>query len=128
MMSGWFSCGDGYIMMMMMAVVVSVWQCENGNENENDNGSHDSGSGGSRTLHTARGCTYKEFLNCQPLNFKGTEGAVGLAHWFEKMASVFHINNCAVESYGIPWKNLMKMMTEAYYLGMAKAPETDGEN
>ncbi|GKG27940.1 hypothetical protein Tco_0406267 [Tanacetum coccineum] len=25
MMSGWFDCGDGYIMMMMMTVVVSVW-------------------------------------------------------------------------------------------------------
>ncbi|GJT43133.1 hypothetical protein Tco_0951848 [Tanacetum coccineum] len=44
------------------------------------NGSHDSGSGSRRTLHIARGCTYKDFLNCQPLNFKGTEGVVGLAH------------------------------------------------
>ncbi|GKF41926.1 hypothetical protein Tco_0125268, partial [Tanacetum coccineum] len=42
-------------------------------------------------------CTYKEFLNYQPLNFKDTEGAVGLAHWFEKMKSVFHISNCVVE-------------------------------
>ncbi|GKC79288.1 hypothetical protein Tco_1130062, partial [Tanacetum coccineum] len=65
--------------------------------NGNDNRSHDSGSGGRRTPHTARWCTYKEFLNCQPLNFKGTKGAVGLAHWFEKMESVFHINNCTVE-------------------------------
>ncbi|GJZ14572.1 hypothetical protein Tco_0550249 [Tanacetum coccineum] len=24
----------------------------------------------------------------------GTEGAVGLARWFEKMESVFHISNC----------------------------------
>ncbi|GJS34917.1 reverse transcriptase domain-containing protein [Tanacetum coccineum] len=46
-----------------------------GNGNDNGNGSHDSGSGGRTTLHTARVCTYKEFLNCQPLNFKGTEGA-----------------------------------------------------
>ncbi|GKG03295.1 hypothetical protein Tco_0310931, partial [Tanacetum coccineum] len=65
----------------------------NGNGNDNGNGSHDSGSG--RMLHTARGCTHNEFLNCQPLNFKGTEGAVGLAHWFKKMKSVFHISNCA---------------------------------
>ncbi|GKD42573.1 hypothetical protein Tco_1267218 [Tanacetum coccineum] len=69
----------------------------NGNRNDNGNGSHDSGSGGRRTLHTASGSTYKEFLNCQPLNFKRTEGAVGLAHWFEKMESVFHISNCVVE-------------------------------
>ncbi|GKG19827.1 hypothetical protein Tco_0376926, partial [Tanacetum coccineum] len=50
------------------------------NGNNNGNGSHDSGGGGGRTPKSARVCTYKEFLNCQPLNFKGTEGAVGLAH------------------------------------------------
>nr|GEZ45359.1 hypothetical protein [Tanacetum cinerariifolium] len=52
----------------------------NGNGNDNRNGSHNSRSG--RPLHTAHGCTYKEFLNCQPLNFKGTEGDVGLTYWF----------------------------------------------
>ncbi|GJR94698.1 hypothetical protein Tco_0266872 [Tanacetum coccineum] len=26
----------------------------------------------------ARKCSYKEFMNCQPFNFKGTEGVVGL--------------------------------------------------
>ncbi|GJV27587.1 hypothetical protein Tco_1384035 [Tanacetum coccineum] len=69
----------------------------NGTENGNDNrnGSHDSRSG--RTLHISCECTYKEFLNCQPLNFKRTEGAVGLAYWFEKIESVSHISNCAVE-------------------------------
>ncbi|GJW89088.1 reverse transcriptase domain-containing protein [Tanacetum coccineum] len=116
----------------------------NGNGNDNGNGSHDSRGGSGRSLHTARGCTYKEFLNCQPLNFKGTEGAVGLAHWFEKMEYVFHISNCAVEcqvkyatcilvggsltwwnshirtvghdaAYEMSWKDLMKIMTEAYY-------------
>ncbi|GKD82722.1 hypothetical protein Tco_1349561 [Tanacetum coccineum] len=51
---------------------------ENGNGNGNGNGSgsqSDGGSGSRRTMHTARGCTYKEFLNCQPLNFTNTEGA-----------------------------------------------------
>ncbi|GJR25724.1 reverse transcriptase domain-containing protein [Tanacetum coccineum] len=68
-----------------------------GNGNDNGNGIHDSGSGSRRRLHTARGCTYKELLNCQPRNFKGTVEAVGLAQWFEKMESVFHISNCDVE-------------------------------
>ncbi|GKC23295.1 hypothetical protein Tco_1025445 [Tanacetum coccineum] len=51
---------------------------KNSNENGNENGSashSDGGSGSRRIVHTTRGCTYKEFLNCQPLNFKGTEGA-----------------------------------------------------
>ncbi|GJV34616.1 hypothetical protein Tco_1395016 [Tanacetum coccineum] len=60
------------------------------------NGSRNETSGGSGgTAHAARGYTYKEFLNCQPRNFKGTKGAVGLARWFEKMEYVFHISNCA---------------------------------
>ncbi|GKB49390.1 putative reverse transcriptase domain-containing protein [Tanacetum coccineum] len=99
------------------------------------------GTGGGE--RTTRHYTYKDFLNCQPLNFEGTKGAVGLAHWFEKIGSVFHISNCIVEcqvkyatctllgstltwwnsyvrtvghgaSYKMSWKTLMKTMTEAY--------------
>ncbi|GJZ85632.1 reverse transcriptase domain-containing protein [Tanacetum coccineum] len=36
------------------------------------------------------------FLKCQPINFKGTEGVVGLTQWAEKMESVFLISNCAI--------------------------------
>ncbi|GKD37112.1 hypothetical protein Tco_1257319, partial [Tanacetum coccineum] len=36
----------------------------------NGYGSHDEASA---SAHMARSCTYKEFLNCQPCNFKGTE-------------------------------------------------------
>ncbi|GJU14644.1 hypothetical protein Tco_1142610 [Tanacetum coccineum] len=73
----------------------------------------------------------------------GTEGVVGLSQWFKRMESVFHISNCTVENqvkfstytlhlvaltwwdthvktvghdvaYGMPWKTLMKMMTDKY--------------
>ncbi|GJW03903.1 putative reverse transcriptase domain-containing protein [Tanacetum coccineum] len=73
----------------------------------------------------------------------GTEGVAGLSQWFERMESVFHISNCTVENqvkfatctlhsvaltwwnthvktvghdaaYGMPWKTLMKMMTDKY--------------
>nr|GEU94195.1 transposon Ty3-I Gag-Pol polyprotein [Tanacetum cinerariifolium] len=37
---------------------------------------------------------------CQPLNFKGTKGVVGLTRWFEKMETTFHISNCP-EKYQI---------------------------
>ncbi|GJT87826.1 hypothetical protein Tco_1069543 [Tanacetum coccineum] len=62
----------------------------------NGDDSHNSGSGRRRTVPTARECTYSDFLKCQPLNFKGTEGVVGLTQWFEKMESIFHISNCTV--------------------------------
>ncbi|GJW09416.1 hypothetical protein Tco_1575243 [Tanacetum coccineum] len=42
----------------------------------------------------ARECTYQDFMKCQPLNFKGTEGVVRLIRWFKKMETVFHISNC----------------------------------
>ncbi|GJZ93129.1 putative reverse transcriptase domain-containing protein [Tanacetum coccineum] len=109
--------------------------------NEDDN--HDSGNGSRRTERAARECTYNGFLKWQPLNFKGTEGVVGLTQWFERMESVFHISNYTVgnhvkyaictllrnaltwwnshvktvghdATYGMPWKTLMKMMTDKY--------------
>nr|GEZ16937.1 reverse transcriptase domain-containing protein [Tanacetum cinerariifolium] len=33
-----------------------------------------------------------------PLNFKGTEGVVGLTRWIKKMESVFQISGCAIET------------------------------
>ncbi|GJX58426.1 putative reverse transcriptase domain-containing protein [Tanacetum coccineum] len=37
-------------------------------------------------------------MKCQPLNFKGTEGVVGLTRWIKKMESVFNISGCAIEN------------------------------
>ncbi|GKB30702.1 hypothetical protein Tco_0870103, partial [Tanacetum coccineum] len=48
----------------------------------------------------ARKCSYKEFMSCQPFNFKGTEGAVGLICWFERNESVFSRSNCT-EDYKV---------------------------
>ncbi|GJV29752.1 hypothetical protein Tco_1386200 [Tanacetum coccineum] len=53
----------------------------------NGDDSHDSGGDGRRRMPVARECTYTDFLKCQPLNFKGTEGVVGLTQWIEKMES-----------------------------------------
>ncbi|GJV95075.1 reverse transcriptase domain-containing protein [Tanacetum coccineum] len=47
-----------------------------------------------REAPVARKCSYKEFMSCQPINFKGSEGAVGLIHWFEQTESVFSHCNC----------------------------------
>ncbi|GKF28396.1 hypothetical protein Tco_0094738, partial [Tanacetum coccineum] len=46
----------------------------NADINTNGDDSHNSGMGVRRTERTARECTYIDFLKCQPLNFKGTEG------------------------------------------------------
>ncbi|GJR49779.1 reverse transcriptase domain-containing protein [Tanacetum coccineum] len=47
-----------------------------------------------REAPVARKCSYKEFMSCQPINFKGSEGAVGLIRWFERTESVFSCSNC----------------------------------
>ncbi|GJW89709.1 hypothetical protein Tco_0167262 [Tanacetum coccineum] len=46
------------------------------------------GGGPRRPVQPARVCSYTDFMKCQPLNFKGTEGVVGLSQWLEKMESV----------------------------------------
>ncbi|GKC20475.1 putative reverse transcriptase domain-containing protein, partial [Tanacetum coccineum] len=94
-------------------------------------------------LPVAREYTYQDFKKCQPLNFKGTKGVVGLTRWFEKMEIVFHISNylqkyqvkyvsCTLQngaltwwnshkrtirtvaSYAMTWKALMKLMTKVF--------------
>ncbi|GJZ47138.1 putative reverse transcriptase domain-containing protein [Tanacetum coccineum] len=111
--------------------------------NGHGDGSHNSSTGTRGTTRTPLECTYKDFLNCQPLTFKGTEGVVVLAQWFEKMESVFHISNYTLENqvkfatcaflgnaltwwnshmkmvtqdvaYAMDWKTLKKMMTVKY--------------
>ncbi|GJV33103.1 reverse transcriptase domain-containing protein [Tanacetum coccineum] len=49
---------------------------------------------GEREAPVARKCSYKEFISCQPFNFKGSEGAVRLIRWFEQTESVFSRSNC----------------------------------
>ncbi|GKA35119.1 hypothetical protein Tco_0721610 [Tanacetum coccineum] len=49
-------------------------------------------------MHKVLAMLYSESLKCKPLDFKGTEGVVGLTRWFEKMESVFSISNCPATS------------------------------
>ncbi|GKA64569.1 putative reverse transcriptase domain-containing protein [Tanacetum coccineum] len=108
----------------------------------NGDGSHSSHGDNRRNVQTARPCFYADFMKCQPLNFKGTEGVVGLTRWIEKMESVFNISGCAIENqvkfatctllgaaltwwngqirtlgpeaYAMTWEVLKKKMTDKY--------------
>ncbi|GJV66904.1 hypothetical protein Tco_1482413 [Tanacetum coccineum] len=64
----------------------------------NGDDSHNSRTGVRRTERVARECTYQDFMKCQPLFFKGTEGVIELTQWFERMETVFRISNCIVEN------------------------------
>ncbi|GJQ91012.1 putative reverse transcriptase domain-containing protein [Tanacetum coccineum] len=63
-----------------------------------DDASQNSGGGPRRSVQPTRVCSYTDFMKCQPLNFKGTKGVVGLSQWLEKMESVFHISGCAIDN------------------------------
>ncbi|GJS12837.1 putative reverse transcriptase domain-containing protein [Tanacetum coccineum] len=108
----------------------------------NGDGSHSSHGDNRRNVQTARPCFYADFMKCQPLNFKGAEGVVGLTRWIEKMESVFNISGCAIENqvkfatctllgaaltwwngqirtlgpeaYAMTWEVLKKKMTDKY--------------
>ncbi|GJU52481.1 putative reverse transcriptase domain-containing protein [Tanacetum coccineum] len=64
----------------------------------NGEDNHNSRTGVRRNERATRECTYPDFMKCQPLNFKGTEGVVELTQWVEKMETVFRISNCSVEN------------------------------
>ncbi|GJW60054.1 putative reverse transcriptase domain-containing protein [Tanacetum coccineum] len=65
--------------------------------NQNGNGNTNVNAGG--VMPVARECTYQDFMKCQPLNFKGTEGVRTIG------------TNAA---YSMTWKALMRLMTEVY--------------
>ncbi|GJU97155.1 reverse transcriptase domain-containing protein [Tanacetum coccineum] len=52
---------------------------------------------GPREITVAKKGNYKEFINCQPFYFNGTEGAVNLIRWFERTESMFSRSKCAEE-------------------------------
>ncbi|GKC26842.1 putative reverse transcriptase domain-containing protein [Tanacetum coccineum] len=66
----------------------------------NTNGvySHNSRIGARRNERATRECTYPDFMKCQHLNFKGTQGVIELTQWMEKMENVFCIRSCSVEN------------------------------
>ncbi|KAJ9539536.1 hypothetical protein OSB04_032269 [Centaurea solstitialis] len=55
-----------------------------------------------------RECTYKAFRSCNPKEFHGTEGAVGLLTWIEGMESVLHISKCTEGNKVEPSPNLVE--------------------
>ncbi|GJX59959.1 putative reverse transcriptase domain-containing protein [Tanacetum coccineum] len=69
----------------------------------NGDDSHTSGTGARRPVQVARECTYPDFLKCQPLNFKGTEGVVGSLR-----------TTTPEVAHAMPWRTLKKMMTDKY--------------
>nr|GEU76919.1 reverse transcriptase domain-containing protein [Tanacetum cinerariifolium] len=78
--------------------VANALAVRDADRNTNDEDNHVSRTCVRRTKRVTCECTYLDFMKCQPLNFKGTEGVVQLTQGFEKMETVFRISNCSVEN------------------------------
>nr|GFD22288.1 putative zinc finger, CCHC-type, retrotransposon Gag domain protein [Tanacetum cinerariifolium] len=52
-------------------------------------------AGGPTAAPMARECSFTRFMKCGPTQFYGTEGAVALVRWFEKIENTFEISECA---------------------------------
>ncbi|XP_071699878.1 uncharacterized protein [Rutidosis leptorrhynchoides] len=80
------------------------------------------------------GCMYKTFLSCEPHLFNGTEGPVGLTHWFEQLESVFRISDCRdadrtkFASCKLSYGALTWCYTYANSVGIDQAFETSWED
>ncbi|GJZ14588.1 hypothetical protein Tco_0550265, partial [Tanacetum coccineum] len=93
-------------------------QSQNGSDGDNGNGGNGNGrdenldENGIGDRPVARECTYQDFMKCQPLNFKGTEGVLGLIRcaltWWNSYKRT--IRTEAV--FSMSWRELMKLMTE----------------
>nr|GEV48475.1 hypothetical protein [Tanacetum cinerariifolium] len=71
-------------------------------------------AGGSVTAPMAQECLFAGFMKCGPTQFQGTEGAVGLVRWFEKMENTFEISREVAN--GRPWDEVKQMMTDEFCL------------
>ncbi|GKF17002.1 reverse transcriptase domain-containing protein [Tanacetum coccineum] len=79
--------------------------------NTNGVDSHNLGTCARRNEQATYEYTYPDFMKCQPLSFKGTEGVVELTQWIEKMETMTVGNDIA---YAMTWTELKKKMINKY--------------
>ncbi|GKA75368.1 putative reverse transcriptase domain-containing protein, partial [Tanacetum coccineum] len=83
----------------------------------NEDGSHSSHKDNRRNVQTARPCFYADFMKCQPLNFKGTEGvkfATCTLLWAALTWWNGQIRSLGPDAYSMTWEVLKKKMMDKY--------------
>ncbi|GJS22874.1 reverse transcriptase domain-containing protein [Tanacetum coccineum] len=69
-----------------------------GNQNGNVVNENVQGNVGNVIVNGNRvGCSYKEFLACNPKEYDGKGGVVVLTHWIEKIESVHDMSGCSID-------------------------------
>ncbi|GJY13785.1 putative reverse transcriptase domain-containing protein [Tanacetum coccineum] len=85
----------------------------NGGDGNGGDGNGGNGNGGNKNPNennrgarpVARECTYQDFMECQPLNFKGT----ALTWWSSHKRTIG-----TDAAFAMTWRELMKLMAEVY--------------
>ncbi|GJW75187.1 reverse transcriptase domain-containing protein [Tanacetum coccineum] len=72
------------------------------------------------------GCSYKEFLACNPKEYDGKGGVVALTRWIEKMESVYDMSGCSIDqkihtlsrevAVSMSWNDFKCMMIQEFCL------------
>ncbi|GKD41305.1 reverse transcriptase domain-containing protein [Tanacetum coccineum] len=67
----------------------------------------------------SRGCTYKDFLACNPKEYDGKGGAIVYTRWIEKMESVQDMNGCRDSqkvkyTAGMSWEDFKTLTREEF--------------
>nr|GEV45761.1 reverse transcriptase domain-containing protein [Tanacetum cinerariifolium] len=72
--------------------------------------------GGPAAAPMARECSFTRFMKCGPMQFHGTEGAVGLVRWLKKIENTFEIIATLGHEVanGRPWTEVKQMMTDEF--------------
>ncbi|GKD52886.1 reverse transcriptase domain-containing protein, partial [Tanacetum coccineum] len=96
---------------------------ENG-RNQNSDAINDNIRGGVRNVienNDRRGCTYKEFLACNPKEYDGKGGAIAYTRWIEKIKSVqdmsrYRDSQKVKYTTGMSWEDLRTLTREEFFL------------
>ncbi|GJT18597.1 putative reverse transcriptase domain-containing protein [Tanacetum coccineum] len=67
------------------------------------------------TRHVGSGCSYKEFLACNPKEYDGKGGAVVLTRWIEKMESVHDMSGCNPHAVSMSWNDFKFKMIQEFF-------------
>ncbi|GKB90928.1 reverse transcriptase domain-containing protein, partial [Tanacetum coccineum] len=81
--------GDQNLLPAIVAQVGDQGKGQGNGRNQNGNAVNDNIRG-----DVSRGCTYKEFLACNPKKYDGKGGAIVNTHYLEKMESVQDMSGC----------------------------------
>ncbi|GKE99467.1 reverse transcriptase domain-containing protein [Tanacetum coccineum] len=101
--------------------VTAAWEAQAANMANTDNTTRP------REAHVTRKCRYKEFMSCQPINIKDTEGTEILIRWFERTEIEFSRSNCTEDckvkfaTGTLTEKALSRWNSFAQHIGMEEA-------